>query len=287
MDSNNIKLFVRNYIKEPILYPLKDIKNIFIGAIMLFLCLIVQIIAMLITSTDYPDAISQSIILFLVSLPFFIFIYGYVGLVIKNTLDNNSLPSWKNLKSIILIGVKINTILLFVLLIIFIAYFIKSSSMIYAYRNIYDILWIFYYPAGWYNFIDVLIYLMHIIFSLNKYLFLILVIPITILLILNAIANEMKNILNLRMIKKLLSVEYFGVLFIVLIYFLISNVMYLIYAYMSIIDFDFPFTLGHYFILSALSLEDLTLEFIRKFLQFYFLVVIGRTLGNYAKKAKM
>ena len=89
MDSNNIKLFVKNYIKEPILYPLKDIKNIFVGAFILFLCLIVQFMDILRTCTEYPDAISQSIILFLTSLPFSVLIYGYVGLVIKNVIEGN------------------------------------------------------------------------------------------------------------------------------------------------------------------------------------------------------
>ena len=291
MDSNNIKLFVKNYIKEPILYPLKDIKNIFVGAFILFLCLIVQFMDILRTCTEYPDAISQSIILFLTSLPFSVLIYGYVGLVIKNTLNNNNfLPSWKSLKSIILMGVKINAILLFILFVIFTFYFLKSSSIFYACGDIFYILWVFYYPVGWDDFVIALINLKFIIFSSYTYLLaLILVISTTFLLILNAISNGMRNILNLKMIKKLLSVEYFGVLFIVFLYFLISKVMYLIYAYMHATNFNFHliFTLEHYFILSNFSSESLILGFIRKFLQFYFLVVVGRTLGNYAKKLKI
>ncbi|AIJ05619.1 hypothetical protein JH146_0773 [Methanocaldococcus bathoardescens] len=243
---------------------------------------------MLIFSTEYPDSLFQSIILFLTSIPFSILIYGYVGLVIKNILNNNnSLPSWKNLKSIILMGFKINAILLFVLLAIFMFYFLKSYSIFDALGDILYILWIFYYPMSCYNITIALMSIMYVIFCPSIYsLALILVIPIALLLILNFISNGIKNILNLGTVKKFLCLEYFKVLFVIFIYFLISNLMYVIYAYITITDFNLSFALQRYFIFSDLSLESLILIFIRKFIQFYFLVVIGKTLGNYAKKHK-
>ncbi len=278
----NIKIFIKNYIKEPILLPLKHIKEIFIGAFILLLCSTVGLVS--ITAFGFMNSTSQSIVLFLISLPFSVLIYGYVGLIIKNILeDKNYLPSWMDLKSIILIGVKINILLLLILFVIFIFYLLfERFSIIYAYWDVENILWVLYYPIGTIYFEATLLNNVYTFYPNIHLLILILTILITPLLTLNIINNGIKSILNIKLIKNIISFEYLKVLVVILLYFLISNTIYLIYTYTCLYN-NLSSKLMYLFF-PNFSIESFILEFIRKFLIFYFLVVIGETLGKYAKK---
>ncbi|AEH06423.1 hypothetical protein [Methanothermococcus okinawensis] len=98
----NFKSFTINYIKEPFLFPLKDIKKLFIGALILTICYLFQIFMMLTAYCIFQIycATPQEIIDFLSILPFSILIYGYIGLIITDD-NGDSLPKWSDLKSII------------------------------------------------------------------------------------------------------------------------------------------------------------------------------------------
>lgn len=205
--------FINKYLIEPFKYATSDWSKVFIGASLLFMYVMLDLIGGTLVVVLGPLAVVFLFIIFWIYLFFKVVIDGYYIEVIKNTLKGfNTLPNWSNIGRILIDGILYNIayiIFMFLYLVVYVLLVISLVIIKYLFQFI-----------PWKDWVLGLILMTVVLFiAWGVY---------TPLATVNFAKKRILRIFNLFAVLKKISLEYLGILLVYLVIAIILAVILLI-----------------------------------------------------------